>query len=295
MEMKKINKFLLMTVISLSALFVNAKVFAADSLDIQSQEMVCEPEAIEAGGKADCYIIGRENGDSHASHGVVVQYYTTDKLKVTGAMVNNNLKSSAGAIVKKPTDPTTGNGTNLDAVEGVKNFVCKGEDLGILPSGGAGVNDSGCVIFYSAGTDATVKRFTKDTLAKPRNVSEYLSDAMGDDRNLVVLGNLVVELAADNKNEDCGEICWATWSIPSPDYYAKYRTCAESGTSSSECGEEHVNGSDTACKKLKMLMAGEPENVITGSFVSYTILAAGILLAISAVAIAKKNNRLQKI
>ena len=288
--MKKLNKLVLMAIVGLSSLFVGAQVFAAGAFDMKSQELICDPEAIDPGGKADCYIIGHEMEASHVSHGVIVQFYTSDKLSIDGvAVVSEKIASSTGAHIFRNGDPTTA-GSSLNAVDGVKNFSCT---VAILPAGD--VRDSGCAVFYTAGTDATATgKFTRGNLTIPTSATKELADRFGSDEDLVVLGKLVVKLDADNQVEDCGEICWKTWSVPTANLYEKYVHCSEAGSSDPDCGDTPIPSSEEECQDLKMNV-GTPENTITGSFVSYTILAAGILLAISAVAIAKKNNRLQKI
>jgi hypothetical protein len=50
------------------------------------------------------------------------------------------------------------------------------------------------------------------------------------------------------------------------------------------------------CREIHMKKKTEPgNNPGTGAFASYALLAAGALIAISAITIAKKNNKLQKI
>ena len=283
---KDFKRLMLMAVIGICSLFVGT-IVSAKGLTITSQQLICDPQSIEAGGNADCYIIGSADNATDVSHGIIVQFYTTDKLSVTGAKVNDKIKASAGALIKRPQDQTTGNGGSLDAVDGVKNFSC---DLKIDRTGET--RDAGCIVFYTAGTANAV--FTRANLGKPTTLTKSLSDRIPDESTLVVLGNMTVKLDKDNQAEACGNVCWQTWTIPTADDYARYATCQAATPGTPGCGETPTSVTPKECEELHM-KTGNPENTITGSFVSYTILAAGILLAISAVAIAKKNNKLQKI
>ena len=84
----------------------------------------------------------------------------------------------------------------------------------------------------------------------------------------------------------CGDICVKVWTIPDGVYYSKALECG-TGT-----GCVQHTTSEQKCVEIHIKASGSTE---TGAFASYTILAAAAFIAISAVAIAKKNNKLYKI
>lgn len=288
MKNKRIYKLFLMAILGISSLFIAGAKVKADGtgpVHLENPRMYCDPAAIEAGKRAECFMIGDIKGNT-AVTGYIIEFVTTEGLSLKAASVNSNVKSSASAaIIRKVEASATTNGAPSDAPQAVKDFRC-GDLNEATP---ADVRDMGCVLFYAK--DGTSDPFTETSLIRPKDLNanvaaKLTSDAVG------VLGSLTVELDASWTNQKCGDICFAVWVVPDPENYENFKTCQNGDPNAEECNPT-PSYEKRKCEQIT-LKEGTPQ-VETGSFVSYTILIAGILLAICAVAIAKKNNRLQKI
>lgn len=60
-------------------------------------------------------------------------------------------------------------------------------------------------------------------------------------------------------------------------------------------GESDLSDCDEVCQRTKELSTEKTPNPNTGSFVPYAIVIGGIIFSISAVALAKKNNKLYQV
>ena len=286
MKNKKLSKLFLMTIMGVCAMFVTTiKANAATNVHLNGIRIICEPRELEAGKQAECYVVGKIDG-TEAVHGYVAEFYTTDHLTVVGSNVNSNVKDSASSKIVRPSDPTAGSSLPGALATFKCNPTAKVEEK--MP---ASPRDSGCILYYSK--EETGKVFNTTSLKKPANLDSNVATEMGTTLD-GVLGSITVKLDAENNVSKCGNLCYMFWAIPTIANYANYESCQSENTA--DCGENPPAPSPSSplCEEIPM-KKGTPEVTETGSFVSYTILVAGILLAICAVAIAKKNNRLQKI
>ena len=127
-----------------------------------------------------------------------------------------------------------------------------------------------------------------------------------------VLGAVIVKLDDGNDVDKCGNLCIVSYAVAeSTDWnhadchvtdgtmHSEWDTSVtcDTGNPSLITPAHHLPSGVYDCFEIEM-KSKTVENDDTpesGAFVSYAILAAGALIAISAVTIAKKHNRLQKI
>lgn len=296
--MKNLKNILLMSVLTVGSLcFLGVN--KVDALDY-SFSLVCEPEAIEPGETSNCYLVGSAKEVSGDLHGFVTQAYTTDALKLKGASVTGNVPNTKAAFMKAASASTGGtaiSGTNLPGTLG--SFKCVYDSN--APGAKEGM-DYGCAVFYST---TTANAFTNAALIKG-NTAEMLpngSQSLKSDGTslFAVVGSYQVELPenVDYKAlQSCGEICVKAWKIPTSEYYDKYTKCQSATPEGGECeaaSSLQTQGKDGAnyfCNEISKVGALGSE---TGAFASYAVLVAGALIAISAIAIAKKHNKLYRI
>ena len=179
---------------------------------------------------------------------------------------------------------------------GLAKFKCK-----------TNVTDSasqGCAIFWSTGSNPA---FNPDSMGLYDSLTNN-KIGVESGAKYIALGYIKVELPDDNQIEKCGNICVKTFSILTN---ANWETgdCTAGDTTSSWSGaacpqdstvthSQPSQGADDQgydCYELHLKAYDPGGNTETGAFVSYAILAAAALIAISAVTIAKKHNRLQRI
>lgn len=296
--MKKIKKFLLMTVLGVCS-FATVAVVNAASFDMNRMNLVCEPSAIEGGQRSTCYLIGQPstNVATDTNHGYVAQAYTTKYLKIINVNKNDNVPNtsavlaSASATTEKPFSSVS------NAPAALKQMTCI-YDSEISRE----TSDYKCLVYYST-TDANAfnPSVMKQNVANtPGLTAQHVNDGYG------VIGNVVVELDEKAKVNECGELCIKVWKVPNAIAYDRYNTdCAVAASGDPNCGEAtSVQPSPKAesagyfCEEIHLKTTPEPEpgeTPPTGAFASYAVLAAGALIAISAIAMAKKNNKFNKI
>lgn len=294
--MKRIKLLLLTAILGLSsqAYIANAKSDAtAKAFELGQMKVVCEPDALESGDTAKCYIVGRPDvtGADYRVHGYVAQAYTTDYLTLVGAEKNENITNTDAAFSKATTtsgDDTIANKDNMPDV--VKGFKCSYDS-----ANAANAHSYGCGVFYTTNNSSTYA-FT------PSAILNNVNRDIIKDQGYGVIGSFTVKLDEDSKTNTCGEVCVAVWRMTTDMSYNDYKKCAAGGD---DC-EEPTNMQSPGNKggyncvelhqKSKTLPdSPEPDTPDTGAFVSYAILAAGAVIAISAIAMAKKNSKFNKI
>ncbi|MBO4245259.1 MAG: hypothetical protein J5892_00810 [Bacilli bacterium] len=72
-------------------------------------------------------------------------------------------------------------------------------------------------------------------------------------------------------------------------------TGAADTTTSTYTGEDDLSDCDEVCQRTRELSTEKTNNPKTGSFVPYAIVIGGIVFSISAIALAKKNNKLYQV
>lgn len=258
---------------------VNAATY--NTFVLKNSDIVCDPAKLEKGGRSVCYLIGKPEGtdDSPAVHGYVMNAYTTKYL----TLVNTQkvVMTNTNTVFSKETSSTETIPKSADMPESLTKFSCQ-RDTSIESN--QNITSYGCGIFYTVAT-AQNKAFTPESI---RNAD--INETLLRDTTYGAVGAFVVELSSDVQGSECGEICVKAWRVPEADMYTNY-TCTDLG-----CGVDTVE-QKYDCKEINYTASSftEPEPTETGAFASYALLAAGALIAISAVALAKKNNKFSRI
>lgn len=302
--MKKIKSFLLMTVIGLCS-FATISVVNAASFDMSRMNLVCEPSAIEGGERSTCYLIGRPStaNASDTNHGYVAQAYTTKSLKIIMAQKNENVPNTNAVATPATSITAKPFATISDAPAALKNFTCiYDEAIDSEAASKGGKSDYQCLVFYSTtAANAFNPVVIKNNITNIKGLTaQHISDGYG------VIGSVVVELDADAKVNECGELCIKVWQVPDAKAYDQYKDCAVKESGDPQCGEPtkiepapNATPGGYFCEEMHLKTKPEPEpgedTPPTGAFASYAVLAAGALIAVSAIAMAKKNNKFNKI
>lgn len=313
--MKNTKTFILMTVFTICSLLVAGVVKAEDlPLKFNSPQIVCTPDHIEKGEKSTCYYFGGIASGNLAVNGFVSEIYTSDDLVLDKMEAENSSIAEATLVKpgKKASDAgVTKNKYVLGAAGGGEagkaEFQCDMTwyDLSEtkLTATGAdsskqlittdNVKDSSCGIYYSATADSA-GAFTAQAL----KTADKHPDAFPDEtkrKDFVIMGKYVVKLSDDTTAEPgshCGDLCIKTWAIPDGVYYNDAKKC-QAGEGEG-CTPTNATPPSSKCTEIHVKAKGGEETP-TGAFASYAILAAAAFIAICAVAIAKKNNKLYKI
>ena len=132
---------------------------------------------------------------------------------------------------------------------------------------------------------------------------DIIDKDMDAQQDMGVIGAYSVQITAE-EGSGCGQICVQAYEVKqNVDWTCMASTESSSNTHTQEDGTTECTGttivSNPPCQEVHYSITPEakpePENEKTGAFASYTILAAGALIAISAITIAKKHNRISKI
>lgn len=289
--MKKTQNLLLLAVLFVSAFFVVGKVSAADAgWGFKETKIYCNPEALEPGGTAKCYYAGKPTtgaGYVAANAGFWTKMYTTDNLiiqSVTSNAANGAAQWYDSASSSESIQLASGMPSQL------ASFTC-----GQVTT--KDTKSQGCGIWYTkSGSDPA---YSPSTLtANGLKASDFKVSSLD---GYAVLGYVTVKLDNNNDVDKCGNICIVSYGIPTDADWAHYKCVNESITG---CDDTYVTKSTKTeggsedefdCYELHIKTVDPGNYPETGAFVSYAILAAAALIALSAVTIAKKHNRLQKI
>ena len=297
--MKKTKNLLLLAVMFVS-IFVFAGIVKAAPWGFQEAWLVCNPEAVDPGEQTTCYYFGKVQGTgTTANAGFYTEMYTTDNLILDDVKPNESLENAYGLLVKM--SGTTEASIQHDAnkmPEKLANFKCKVQTDKDTKSRGCGVfyTQKGQNAAYDVAKMKVYGKLTESDLTQ----SSYAVDTTA------VLGEILVHL--DNKNDvdKCGNLCISSVAVEKAEDWAHANCTAagQTGWDNTTCDDDglasrtkshHIPDGFFDCFEIEMKVKEEQNNEETGAFVSYAILAAGALIAISAVTIAKKHNRLQKI
>jgi hypothetical protein len=285
--MKKLKKLFLMSLLTVSSFVLSgvAKVEAADVFSLTSTDVVCDPEYIEAGQQANCYIVGVPSETTTGSvHGYVIKAYTTKKLKLVGA---TSVVTSTGQTWADATSATKQITPSDDMPDQVKALSCAYDGEGI----GSSIKPTsfGCGVFYTV-KNSNANAFKPSTITSSATKASIPSTVFKN-ATYGVIGAVKVKLDQTATTSECGEVCVKVWRVPTATDYENYLTCGNNtGTG---CGSETGNAYD--CKELHYKKPGELPNTDTGAFASYALLAACALIAVSAITLAKKNNKFSRI
>lgn len=239
-----------------------------------SFQVVCAPEALEIGQKSKCYIIANLNNND-AIYGVYSRAVTKDlTVKTVGT---NQTGVDAGLI---SAGQKSGKGSNglftCDPTLELKNAAGKTvKELGYK-------DEKKCAYFESSTTEPKIVKGYKST-----TISSKVS-AMGT--GYTEVGYYEVELDSTATANDCGTLCVEIW------YLEKYSAATTSipKSTGNESQKKTYFPASTVCGEVTTIVKPK-ENTDTGNFASYTVLIAGACIAIAAIAIASKNNKLYKV
>lgn len=287
--MKKVKKIMLVLLLTIGTyLLVGVSSVRAVG------KVVCNPNTLASSTsttQTECFVL-IENSNSTTYHGFALEVYTTKNLEFVSAKSVEQIKSSTGSGSNVGVEVISVGSTSKQK----STYTCGSpkdtnkSNLSTISS----ATSSQCVLLYSNNT----AYFT------PTNMTVTASDdglTSKDANGYYVIGSITAKLNTTNINSNnCGEVCVLATGILSADGYRSKEqysetdsnnhptvTNDESSTYKYACGEVHYNTTSTVTPTTP-----DPK---TGSFISYAILAAGAFIAISAVAIAKKNKKVYKV
>lgn len=282
--MKNIKSKILSAILAIGGLMavgmttVNAATY--NTFALLNSDVVCEPNTLEKGDMATCYIIGQPDGaDDSSVHGYVVNAYTTKYLTLenTKKVVSTN----TGHVFSNAQSATETIKASDDMPADLKLFSCQNDST---ISTDEELSSFGCGVFYTV-NGATSNAFTKTAVL---GAASNVESGVLPNSTYGAIGAFYVKLSDDVQGNECGEICVKAWRVPEATMYSDSKfNCTDAG-----CGTETNNVYD--CKEVHynapIIEPGE-----TGAFASYALLIAGALIAISAITLAKKNNRFSRI
>lgn len=253
--MKKSMKTLFVLMVLSLFTIIGINTVKAES-SVTNFNVVCEPGEIEKGDVAFCYIIGKVTNDASTQAGVHGLL-----TKVTTSHLNiNSYKAGDGSA--KFVAERISNGQKYSNKTPAEGYTCstQGEECFGFFTVGASTPGQ----FKNAGTAGT------GIAAIDKQYTSYTS-----------FGYFEVQLDESATTTECGRICvFADFASAGTSYNA-----ANHITTNAVCAEI----------KPKASVAPKPNTPETGSFASITVLVAGALIAIAAIAIAKKNNKIYKV
>lgn len=274
--MKKSKNLLMMLFLFVCSLLLVGVMDVKAVVGFTNGDPVCSPNNnLKPGESTTCYIRGHgtQRQDDSKVHGFVTRLYTTDGLifdSVEPYIDGTNAKAfeATSNSDKQYTVPLDDN-KNF-------NFTCKYLPTLHAPHADYAFEDGDqyrCALFYSKGETATI------TVESAAPKGEDLIKLVGTGSGIMIVGKVLAHIDKNaDANSSCGELCVFTKEIDSKDNYDM------DGSEDYRCTEVHYTtnmpGNDTPT---------------TGAFTSYALLAAGALVAISAVAIAKKHNKFYRV
>ncbi len=267
---------------------VNAAVF-----NLQNTDLVCEPASVSSGQSTDCYLIGvpSPTGTEYSANGYVTYAYTTRYLNLNGAAVNSEI-TNADVTFIKPTSATQAITMSPDMPTGLTGFQCTYDSQNI--EGGL---QFACAIFYTKKDQSNA--FTPTSIKKVN--SKISGSSVLPNANFGIIGSYQVSLSNDMPEDvvsACGELCVKAWVVPGSDDYNHVDACATDGVRADGNNCTDISSVQTTGTKLytcqEVHVTGK-SNPDTGTFASYALLVAGALIAISAITLANKNNKIYRV
>lgn len=295
--MKKMKKLFLMSVLAVSSLAImGMNEVKAAAFNMSNMDVICAPESLSPGGYAECYLIGKVQESTGSVNGYVTQVYTTDDLLLAGISANKSVTNASATLIEGKDSATISTITyTTDMPASLKDFKCE-FDSAIVKSGSK-KSEFGCGIFYTK-TSAASNAYTPTTIIKKDTAT---NKALGSGKtSFGVIGSYKVQLSVDNKDNTCGDLCVKAWRVPEKTDYQHYQACAAgtTGPNGEKCSETTTaQNSTVVCDDIaKSSSTTYPGvNPPTGAFASYALLAAGALIAISAIAISKKHKKIYRV
>jgi len=276
------KKSLMLMILPILFFMVGVYAVSASTFNLSNAAIKCDPSSLEKGGTALCYYVGIPTVADGVNAGFIMHAYSTSYLEIESLELNDNVTDGGSYWVG--TKSSTGSYTSGTAPSG-STFACQfsDDDKNTFTTQSAVTN--GCGLLYASTTNQFKATSGSALYSIPSTITSTTFKAYfetgGEYNGYMNLGYLKVKLSEDipDNVSKCGSICARAWGISSLTDY---------GTGNQyECEELHQTS--TPAQNF------EEENTETGAFVSYALLAAGALIAVSAVAIAKKHSKIQKI
>ena len=320
--MKNTKNLILMIFVSVCSFLLVGVMNVYAQVGFKNSPPVCTPDNVKPGEKVTCYIVGTgTQADSTSSttpsaqetvggetspgqqplpapvaevgptsegtpqptadgtaeegktHGFVTRLYTTDGLMFDS--VEPYIEGTNAIAVEATAQSATNKQTITIGSKSVE-YTCSYYP-GKAPSAewqiGAG-DDYRCALFYGTTEEPTIT-------VKSGEPKTEIQGLTGHGNGIMVIGKVITHISDDvDAGSSCGELCVLTKEAATVDSY----------NNTSEGSDEYV------CAEVHYTKDGTPaSNVETGAFTSYFLLAAGALIAISAIAIAKKNNKFYRV
>lgn len=276
--MKKSKNLLMMVFVFVCSLLLVGVMNVKATIGFTNDGPVCDPNNnLKPGGTTTCYLRGKatQTATENKVHGFVTRLYTTDGLRFDDVKpyINNT-----NAQAFEATGNSEGKYTiALDGQDKKIEFTCSFNSKIQAPKADWQIengDDYRCALFYSKGETSEV------TVASGAPKEDSLKALTGTGSGVMVIGivNAHIDQNVD-ANSSCGELCVFTKEADTVESYKLE-------------GEESY-----ACTEVHFTNNGGPasDTPTTGAFTSYALLAAGALIAISAVAIAKKHNKFYRV
>lgn len=285
--MKSIKKLLSILFVSISSFVLVGVMNVSAQVGFANGTPVCTPDNVKPGEEVTCYLTGKGNHTTVSSegsgddadvdgrtHGFVTRLYTTDGLMFD--RVEPYIEGTSAAALEA-TAQSASNKQDITLEGGEKiDFTCTYKGDLKAPKADWKIeegDDYRCALFYSKGKSPVV---TVTLGAPPADIQ----DKTGTGNGIMVIGKVITHIDKDLKDSSCGELC----------VYSKEAKDTSSYTNALEGSEDYV------CAEVHYTGDGTPaSNVETGAFTSYLLLAAGAVVAIGAVVLAKKNNKFYKV
>lgn len=282
--MKNFKNLILILVFSVCSLLLVGVSKVNAVVGFSTLPPVCSPgssanDGLKAGDKTTCYIIGTGSQAQGKTHGFLARVYTTDGLLFDAASPYIANTNAASAIASAASDNQK---MTLSFSDGTsKEYTCK-YDTGIKADKEAWNIAEGdifrCVLYYS---NTTTPAITVQSAAPKSDIQNLVSSG---GNGVMVIGTVAAHIDENSTAQSsCGEICVFVKEADTVESYAGLNEGM--GNSNYACSEVHFTTNSVA----------SDDTPVTGAFTSYAILAAGALIAISAVAIAKKHNKIYRV
>ena len=238
-------------------LFMFVGVKMADAAPtVNNFQLVCEPSELEKGDQGKCYLIAKVTPDQTTKGGL---HGVIARTTVSHLKIKDTVAGNGNKDIF-----TTGvakNGQKFDAPAAA--YTCNS------------VAGETCYGFFTK-NPASVGQIKPDVTGLPSGIdSRYTGFA--------TIGYYNVELSETATERECGKICVTVDFAATGSDYASLTT----GQATQICAEIKP--------KTSITVTPEEPNPETGSFASIAVLIAGALIAIGAIAVAKKNNKFYRV
>ncbi len=283
--MKSLKSKILFSLLTLCCAMVGVNQVKAEPFSLQNPKVVCEPNTVEAGKQTNCYLVGVPNGEGNSLsvNGYVTFAYTTDDLILIDALKNENIANTAVKYMDAEAATTTIDFNSSIMPSGLNGFQCVYDTN--IPSG----VDFGCAVFYTLAG--------KGNAFTPTSITTGNDTAILPAANYGVIGQYIVEADINSDGGKCGTLCLKSWRIESETDYAKHQDCQSdtSGGCTTTTPFETVSGNNGYICADVHVSSNLVVNPGSGAFASYALLAAGALLAVSALTLSQKNKKIFKV